>query len=347
MESADLNVLKQTQTWVEDGADVVLVTVLRTWGSSPRPPGSMMAIRADCAVAGSVSGGCIEDDMIDLMRHQGIAVLCPDAVPALRTYGILAEEAHKFGLPCGGTIQLVLEPVKAHSRISDLVAQLQQRHAVRRSLDMATGQVQLAAAQSDAVPAIVDGSFTHVLGPRYRVIVIGAGQLSRYFCEVACGLDFDVLVCDPRDDYVVDWNLPDVPVTRDMPDDVVLAAQPDERTAIVALTHDPKLDDLALMHALQSDAFYVGALGSRANNAKRVSRLKEYFDLKDEELSRLHGPAGLFIGSKTPPEIALSILAEMVAAKNGVIIPRQFGVGQGKTLQHEAADDKPPCVLLP
>ncbi|MFC3337075.1 XdhC family protein [Paracandidimonas soli] len=333
MVPADLNVLKCCQSWVDDGYAVVLVTVLRTWGSSPRPPGSMMALREDGAVSGSVSGGCIEDDLIHEMREEGVRALCADALPALRKYGVRAEDAHRFGLPCGGTMELVLEPICGNSVLPELVEQLEQRKAVLRCLDMETGIATLGPAQSGDLPVLVEGrSFRHALGPRYRLIVIGAGELSRYFCMVASGLNFDILVCDPRKDYLVDWDLPDIPVTREMPDDVVLQANPDSRTAVVTLTHDPKLDDLALMHALQSDAFYVGALGSRSNNTRRVERLRDYFDLPQEALSRLHGPAGLYIGSKTPPEIALSILAEMIAAKNGVLLSSQPSVSEGKAL---------------
>lgn len=330
MESADLNVLKRSLAWVSQGARVVLVIVLRTWGSSPRPPGSLMAMRDDGAVIGSVSGGCIEDDLIHEMHTEGMASLCPDDLPALRTYGVRAEEARKFGLPCGGTMELVLEPLGERSALDTLIERLSRRQSVLRALHLATGEVTLSESAVDQAPAIEGHVFKFALGPRYRMIVIGAGQLSRYLCGVATGLDFDVLVCDPRCEYWTDWDLHDVSITRDMPDDVVLEARPDVRTAVIALTHDPKLDDLALMHALQSDAFYVGALGSRRNNAARVERLRTYFDLSDQELARLRGPAGIFIGSKTPPEIAISILAEVVAAKNGVSIPPEFGVKEGK-----------------
>jgi xanthine dehydrogenase accessory factor len=154
--------------------------------------------------------------------------------------------------------------------------------------------------------------------------------LSRYLCQTAVGLGFDVTVCDPRDEYAEIFEPEGIQLMRCMPDDAVHEMQPDERTAVIALTHDPKLDDLALMDALKTRAFYVGALGSRANNASRRERLKEHFGLTDEELARLRGPAGLYIGSRTPPEIALSILAQIVAAKNGVESPRLLSVGDAK-----------------
>jgi xanthine dehydrogenase accessory factor len=149
------------------------------------------------------------------------------------------------------------------------------------------------------------------------MLVIGASQLSKYLAQIAVGLDYQVTVCDPREEYTETWDIPGVTLVRTMPDDTALAMNLDERCAVVALTHDPKLDDLALMEALKSPAFYVGALGSRANNSKRRERLLE-FDLTEAQIGRLHGPIGLYIGSRTPPEIAISILAEITAAKNGV-----------------------------
>lgn len=330
MQSADLNVLLACQGWLAQGRNAVLLTVLRTWGSSPRPPGAMMAIRDDAAVAGSVSGGCIEDDLIARVRESGLAALCPDGKPEIVRYGVLAEEARRLGIPCGGTLELVLERLSEHSRIDDTVRILQQRLSLRREVDMRTGAVTLEAAPADSAPRLHDDRFSCAMGPRNRLIVIGAGQLSRYLCEIAAGLDFDIIVCDPREEYRAEWNIPGVRLSYDMPDDVVLAARPDARTAVVALTHDPKLDDLALMHALQSDAFYVGALGSRANNGKRRERLGQYFGLTEAQLARLRGPAGLYIGSRTPPEIALSILAEIVACKNGIRLPASVAVGQAK-----------------
>jgi len=336
VEAADLDVLLGSQQWLAAGHAGVLVTVVRTWGSSPRPPGAMMAIRADGVVMGSVSGGCIEDELIARVRDDGLAALCPGGLPAVAAYGVSAEEARRFGLPCGGTLQLVLEPLGAATRLPDLIDELRARRPTQRTLDLATGAVSLdPAGSADAL--VFDGAtLSHVLGPRYRMIVIGAGQLSRYLCAVAVGLGFDITVCDPREEYRADFDVPGATLVFDMPDDVVIAARPDARTAVVALTHDPKLDDLALIDALRTPAFYVGALGSRANHARRVERLKLHFGLTDDELARLRGPAGLYIGSRTPPEIALSILAEIVAVKNGVALPAQVAVGVAKAAREES-----------
>jgi xanthine dehydrogenase accessory factor len=318
MDTADIAVLKQASAWAGSGHDVALVTVARTWGSSPRPPGSLMAIRADGQVAGSVSGGCIEDDLIANVHKGGLDRLFDSRAAFSLRYGIDAETAHRFGLPCGGTLELVIERVGLGTRLEELLNALHGRDLVWRELDLSSGHVALGATDR-ADPVSFDGDrLRMVFGPRYRLLVIGAGQLSAYLCEVALGLGFDITVCDPREEYRTSWEVQGVRLVHDMPDDVVHAMSPDRSTAVIALTHDPKLDDLALMEALRSPAFYVAAIGSRTNNLKRRERFIHHFDMTEDEVSRLHGPAGLYIGSKTPPEIALSILAEMIATKNGV-----------------------------
>jgi xanthine dehydrogenase accessory factor len=340
MDSVDLEVLRSSVKWLAEGHATLLVTITKTWGSSPRPEGAMLAIRADGWVVGSVSGGCIEDDLIDRVRKQGITQTKPEVV----TYGISADEARRFGLPCGGTIQLVIEPLGAHSQMPELLAAVTGGRLVARRLSIATGAVTLADAQR------ADGVFydeasqtlTTVHGPRFRLLVIGAGQLSKFLCQMALGLDFQVTVCDPREEYQDTWDVPGVTLVRTMPDDTVAAMQLDERCAVVALTHDPKLDDLALMEALKSKAFYVGALGSRKNNEARRQRLTEHFGMTADELARLHGPIGLFIGSRTPPEIAVSIAAEIVAAKNGVA-SQVASVEAGKNAQNKG--DASGCAL--
>ena len=314
MDSLDLEVLKTAAGWLAEGHRCELVTVIKTWGSSPRPIGATLAVRDDGRVMGSVSGGCIEDDLIENVRAKGIS---PDAKPHILSYGISADDAHRFGLPCGGTIELAIEPLHAGSGLPELLQRLEGGELLERRLDLNSGAVTLAAAAPGAVLRVENEVLHTVHGPRWRLIIIGAGPLSRFLAQVASGMDYRVTVCDPREEYRADWNLPGVELLHAMPDDVVIESRLDARSAVVALTHDPKLDDLALMEALKSGAFYVGAIGSRLNNAKRRERLK-LFDLSDEQLDRLHGPIGLYIGSKTPAEIAIAILAEMTAIKNGV-----------------------------
>ncbi|CAN7742537.1 XdhC family protein [Variovorax sp. LjRoot178] len=330
MEDLDTLVLRTARDWQADGLPVVLVTVARTWGSSPRPPGSLMAISDQGTTIGSVSGGCIEDDLIDKVRREGIQALCAASRPRVLRYGISADEAHRFGLPCGGTIELVLEPLSASSQIGELLAACEQRRATQRILDLQTGDVTLCEGHRDGVPSLDMHRLTTFFGPRIRLIVIGAGDLPRYVCQIALSLGFEVIVCDPREQQVA-WQLDGVTLSRQMPDELVRRLQPDARTAVVTLTHDPKIDDLALLEALDSSAFYVGAIGSRRNTQSRRARLKEHFGFSDAALDKLSGPAGLYIGSKTPAEIALSIMAEIVATKNGANFGESVQVAKDRT----------------
>ncbi len=315
MDSIDLEVLKTAASWIAAGQRCELVTVVKTWGSSPRPIGAMLAVREDGHAVGSVSGGCIEDDLLAHIREHGIT----RSSPALVSYGIDADEAHRFGLPCGGTIELAIEPLSENSVLDELLLRLEKHELVARSLHLESGAVALEKASPGAAQKLEDGVLTTIHGPRWRLFIIGAGQLSRFVAQIASAMDFAVTICDPREEYTAQWQLPGVQLAHLMPDDLVIEARLDSRSAVVALTHDPKLDDLALMEALKSEAFYVGAIGSRVNNAKRRERLR-LFHLSEAQLARLHAPIGLYIGSKTPAEIAISILAELTAVKNGIPI---------------------------
>ncbi len=322
MDSVDLEVLRSAVAWRRQGHGVTLATVVETWGSAPRPVGAMLAIRGDGMVSGSVSGGCVEDDMIEKLTGQSAPVR-----PQLLTYGVTREQAERFGLPCGGRLAIVVEPVAdpAHDPhplevLEQLLAASDRRELSVRALDMESGRMSLSPGSRNDILSFDGKVLRTVHGPLWRLLVIGAGQLSRYLAEMARTLDYRVTVCDPREEYVFGWDVPGVDLVRTMPDDTVVAMELDSRCAVVALTHDPKLDDLALMEALKSPAFYVGALGSRANNEKRRRRLAE-FDVSEAEIARLFGPVGLPIGSKSPPEIAVSILAEMTAVRRGMLQP--------------------------
>ena len=317
MDNVDLNVLRQITEWVAAGHRVVLGTITRTWGSAPRPPGSAVAVRDDGLVAGSVSGGCIEDDLIDKARDGVLA----SGLPQVVRYGIDADAAHRFGLPCGGLIELVLEPVLPRTQLDALLARLRNGERVRRVLTISTGEVDLQpATETDELELTATQLTTHH-GPHWRLLLIGAGQMTQYLAQMANALGYQVLVCDPREEYATGFDVPGATLLRTMPDDTVISLKPDGHTAIIALTHDPKLDDLALMEALTGPAFYVGAIGSRINQAKRKERLKEHFGLTDAQLGRLHGPVGLKNGARTPPEIAVSILAELTAVRYGYRVP--------------------------
>ncbi len=316
MDSVDLQVLKSASAWVREGRRVVMATIIKTWGSAPRPIGALTAIREDGMVVGSVSGGCIEDDMIELVKKGELA----KDKPATTRYGVTAEEAKRFGLPCGGTLELVLEPLGKNSGLDELLSRVERHELVLRKLDMETGHVTIGPAKSTDQLAFDGATLATVHGPRWRLLIIGAGQLSVYLTQMAQALDYQVIICDPREEYAEGWNVAGTEFKRGMPDDVVTGANLDGHSAVVTLTHDPKLDDMALLEALKSPAFYVGAIGSKKNNEARRKRLAD-FDLSQSEIVRLHGPVGLKLGSKTPPEIAIAILAEMTAIRNGVKIP--------------------------
>jgi xanthine dehydrogenase accessory factor len=183
-------------------------------------------------------------------------------------------------------------------------------------LNIASGQVVHTPAKGEDAFEITDTTLISTHGPSWRLLVIGAGQMTQYLAQMARALDYDVIICDPREEYADHWSVPRTTLVRTMPDDTVIEMRPDRHTAVVALTHDPKLDDLALMEALKSDAFYVGAIGSRKNQARRRERLLE-FDVSPEQIDRLHGPVGLRIGARTPPEIAVAIIAHMTAERYG------------------------------
>ena len=314
MDSQDSEVLAAARRWAGDGHRFALVTVARTWGSAPRPPGAWMALRDDGRVQGSVSGGCIEDDLIARMAAGEFR----GTRPFLQRYGVTRDEAHRFGLPCGGLLELVIEPAPDLALLSELAQRIGAGQLALRMIDVDAGTLAIRdGCRSDQLSW--DGRcLTTLHGPAWRLLIIGAGQISRYLASMAQALDYQVLICDPRVEYSASWDVPGTTLIAGMPDNVVVDQALDPRSAVVALTHDPKLDDMALLEALKSPAFYIGALGSRANNAKRRERLLQHFDLSDAEVARLHGPVGLPIGSRTPPEIAVSILAEITAIKNGV-----------------------------
>jgi xanthine dehydrogenase accessory factor len=338
MENLDVMVLRTLRDWRAAGRHGLLATVVRTWGSSPRPIGSIMALRDDGSVVGSVSGGCVEDDLIYRFSHAhaGHGPSDRQLSPSIELvrYGVTAEEAHRFGLPCGGTLELLLEHDPDPGLLGSLVSALDAGQLMKRTVRLSDGQVSQLPAESPAELSMTDAEVTNTFGPEYRMLLIGAGQLTEYLATMALFSGFAVTVCDPRQEYRGSWSVAGATVVSDMPDDVVQAFRPDRRSCIVALTHDPKLDDMALLEALKSDAFYVGAIGSRRNNQARRDRMIEHFGETEASLARLRGPIGLFIGSKTPPEIAVSVMAEILAVKNGVLLPEAMDVAQAKNRQH-------------
>ena len=313
MDTHDRQVLTQALAWRHAGHSVTLATLVQTWGSAPRPPGALLALRGDGVPCGSVSGGCVEEDLIERLRQDG-----PPQLPQVLTYGGTRESVARWRLPCGGTLRLVLESVHDTAWLEQLLARTAAQALVRRTLTLASGRVALhGAEQGDAALAFDGCTLSAVFGPRWRLLLIGAGQLGQAVAQLGQLLGFEVLVCDPRSEYQ-GTGVAGARRLPGMPDDVVRTLLPGAHTAVVALTHDPKLDDLALLEALQAEAgfFYVGALGSVRSQAARRQRLAEHFGLAPAQLDRLHGPVGLAIGARTLAEIAVSVAAQLVQVRS-------------------------------
>ncbi|QWD08517.1 XdhC family protein [Polynucleobacter paneuropaeus] len=330
MENLDLIVLRALLDWRSAGKKALLATVVRTWGSSPRPVGSIMALCEDGSVVGSVSGGCIEDDLIRNFGGLKDFPLEKQSAPQFLKYGVTADEAHRFGLPCGGTLEILLEFNVAIEPLTQLISELTSGRLVTRHTDLKTGAVTLKVIAQPEALSINETVLSNTFGPEYRMLIIGAGQLSEYLATMALFNGFSVTICDPREEYRGNWKVTGVTLSSQMPDDLVQEMRLDSRSCVVALTHDPKLDDLALLDALQTKAFYVGAIGSRRNSEARRQRMIEHFGYTEESIAKLKGPVGIYIGSKTPPEVAVSVMAEILAVKNGVTLPQSAQVSYAK-----------------
>lgn len=322
MENADLQVLAQLSKWIAAGQRAWLCTVISTWGSSPRPVGSLLCCNESGEFTGSLSGGCIEEDLLERLSK---GTLATDG-PHLHIYGETAEEADKFNLPCGGQLHIVIEPfqdARDLDALEHIVERLKQRQCIQRRLDIGSGTFtvedkdrfeqlsftgEFTNAESDTERTLVQ-----TYGPRFQLFLIGASQVSMYLAEFALRMDYHVVVCDPREEMIEQWQVPGAQLVTAMPDDAV-REHADAFTAVVALTHDPRIDDMGLMEALRTNAFFVGAMGSTRTSAKRRERLL-LLDLTTDEIDRLHAPVGLPIGSKTPAEIAISILAQLTALR--------------------------------
>ena len=311
IQSSDVEVLNRAIEWLDNGYSVELITVAKTWGSSPRPPGSIAAVRSDGHLVGSVSGGCIE-------KQLAVRIDDTDRAQAF-SHEISDDEARRFGLPCGGHLELVFENLQDSTGLKEICHAIKERKRLARTVDLQTTdakQQQHVKLESvdRTVEFLYDGSkIRKVFGPGWRMLLIGGGQLSRYVAQFAQALDYDVIVCEPRPEYAGSFSVPGCTLVSSLPDEAVLAHATDHHSVVLALTHDSNLDDSALIEALPSNAYYVGALGSRANNARRKKRLH---DIGVENVERLHGPVGLAIGSRSAAEIAISIIAQLVQLRN-------------------------------
>lgn len=307
----DLQTVKKICTWLHQQQDVVLFTVIQTWGSSPRPVGSMLAICTNGEFTGSVSGGCVDDD---LLRRVSAGEFC-QCIPQFIFYGETPDAQIKFGLPCGGALKLLAETGLSLQQFSIIAERLAQRQRINRRVCLTTHESSLHAVTGKETVTSDEHNVWRNFGPLWRMLLIGAGELSQCVCTIAGILDYQIIICDPREAYQISWPFKHITVSQNMPDDLVREISPDNATVILALSHDPKLDDMALMIALEQNAFYVGALGSKKSSDNRRQRLLQ-LGLTAEQVARLHGPVGLDIGSRTPAEIALAILADITARRH-------------------------------
>ena len=316
--SSDREVLQAALDWLEAGEPVVLVTVAETWGSSPRRPGSLMAIHPDGQFVGSVSGGCVEDDLVQRMLRGEFDT----GLPKLEQYGVLAEQAQRVGLPCGGTLVLLVERITAPDQLRIILTRMDAHQQIIRRVCLNTGETSLHPAEWGADLKFDGENLNKLFGPQWRLLLIGAGELTRRVAQLALTLDYSVTVCDPRPEYAPQegqqWQVEGATFVTRSPVSAVRDLQADERTAILALSHTPALDDEALSVALQSEAYYIGALGSKKNQQARCARLLQH-GVTQAQLKRLHGPVGLPIGSHTPAEIAVAIAADLIQSRRQVV----------------------------
>lgn len=308
MNSMDQQVIKQLSLWLEAGKQCWLCTIVSTFGSSPRPVGSLLACNEDGQYCGSLSGGCVEDDLREDILKGKLAKDKPERI----SYGVAVEDVLKLGLPCGGQLEVIVEPLNQDQTTiyQELAQAVAGRKLITRIVDLKSGQAHLQDSKQNAALTITDDSMQHTYGSSFQLLLIGAVQVAYYLSEMAQGLDYEVAICDPRQELIDSFPKRDIELTQAMPDDWLRSKSIDQQTAIVALCHDPRIDDMALMQALQMDAFYIGAMGSAKTTEKRKERL-QMLDIPAEQIHRLHAPVGLDIGSKTPPEIAIAILAEL------------------------------------
>ncbi len=317
MENLDLRVLADALAWKQQGHAVTLVTLLETWGTSPRPPGALLAFRGDGAFSGAHTGHA--DDLI-VRTRAALQLEARNDLPSEIIHALTQEEAERKGLPCGGNLRVVQEPIGDPGWIAELLQRTGAHQKVARTLTLATGAVQLQEGARVCTERFAFDGLTlrHCLGPRWRVVLIGASQLAQAVAGIARQLDMEVLVCDPRPGHSPDRDVPGITRLHGEPEAALAQAQPDPHTAVLALSHEPALDDPGLAAALRSPAYYIGALGSSRNHAMRQQRLAERHGFSPDELARVVGPAGLKLGGKTPSEMALSVVAQMVQVKNAL-----------------------------
>ncbi|TXC69730.1 XdhC family protein [Sphingomonas ginsenosidivorax] len=297
------SVIAAAKAW--KGEPMAIATVVSTWGSAPRPKGSHMLVHADGRFEGSVSGGCVESDILATA-----ADVIAGAPFSVRSYGVADAAAWEVGLPCGGEIAVMVQPVSAEGFDPELFDRIA---AARDAGDALTVSTDLASGHSDARPLETGQAFVNRYDPPRRLLIVGAVQIAQSLAQLATTLGIETVVIDPRARFLTEERFPSVTLDDRWPDEAIAAYRPGPSTAVVTLSHDIKIDDPALIAALGSDAAYVGALGSRKSHAARRERLATA-GLSPEQIERIDAPVGIDIGAIGPSEIALSVAAAMIGA---------------------------------
>ncbi|MBL4798857.1 MAG: XdhC family protein [Oleispira sp.] len=313
MNGSNWFVIQQLNLWLAQGIQPWLATVIETYGSSPRPEGSMMIYHPAKGIIGSLSGGCIEQELIAQLAKENSD---KKANPIIIRYGDSPEQRSRLALPCGGHMDVLLEKINQQDfqHFKTLENALHSRQWISRHIDLKQYNIQTVNEISQFDIQRKANKIIHALKPHDKLLLIGAGEVSRCLAEICKNLEFEVTLCDFRDEFLQGWQVDGVQVIKTMPDDLITEAFHDNHCAIVALAHDPRVDDMAMMQALKTEAFYVGAMGSLQTSNQRRARLAE-LELNKQQIEKLHAPIGLDIHSRTPYEIAVSIAAHLVSAR--------------------------------
>lgn len=332
MNGSNWFVLQQLNLWLSQGIQPWLATVIETYGSSPRPVGSMMIYHPDKGIIGSLSGGCIEQELMNQLADGDLSI--ESIFPKIIRYGESAEQRSRLALPCGGHLDILLEKIDPSDQLhfNQIEKALDSRQWISRHIRLDfESELETGTAHQQGIGITTEISeydvkrnldiqrkpneIIHTLKPHDKLLLIGAGEVSRCLAEICKHLEFDITLCDFRDEFLQGWHVDGVQVIKAMPDDVIADAFHDNHCAIVALAHDPRVDDMAMMQALKTEAFYVGAMGSLITSNKRRERLLE-LDLSQAQIEKLHAPIGINIHSRTPYEIAVSIAAQLIEQRS-------------------------------
>lgn len=315
MNGSNWFVIQHLNNWLAQGISPWLATVIKTYGSSPRPIGSMMIYHPDKGIIGSLSGGCIEQELMAQLAT-GQAESEEPVQPRIIRYGESPDQQVRLALPCGGHLDILLEKISLQHQdhFEKITEALKNRVWISRHIDLNTGKLSIMNDITELDVQRDKNTLIHALKPHDKLLLVGAGEVARCLAEIAKNLEFEVTLCDYRDEFLQGWQVDGIQLINTMPDDLINEAFHDNHCAIVALAHDPRIDDMAMMEALKTQAFYIGAMGSLVTSAQRRKRLTE-LDLDQQQINKLHAPIGLDIRSRTPYEIAVSIAAHLIAER--------------------------------